>query len=71
MRTRLSWLDFKLGFRMLVRYPGPTVVASPGPGGLALVLLHSVVMLAICLLACLVPTRRALGIEPAEALKHA
>ena len=28
-------------------------------------------MLAICLLSCIVPTRRALGIEPAEALKHA
>ena len=28
---RLSWLDFKLGFRMLARYPGLTVV-----GGLAL-----------------------------------
>ena len=41
------------------------------PGGLALVLLHSVVMLAICLLACIVPTRRALGLEPTEALKDA
>src|SRR5690349_13174875 len=23
---RVSWLDFKLGFRMLVRYPGLTIV---------------------------------------------
>src|SRR6187455_1368968 len=28
---RVSWLDFKLGFRMLVRYPGLTIV-----GGLAM-----------------------------------
>ena len=28
---RMSWLDFKLGFRMLVRYPGLTLV-----GGLAM-----------------------------------
>ena len=34
MRTRLSWLDFKLGFRMLVRYPGPTW--SPRQGQAAL-----------------------------------
>lgn len=26
-QIRLSWLDFKLGFRMLVRYPGLTVMA--------------------------------------------
>jgi putative ABC transport system permease protein len=31
MRARLSWLDFKLGFRMLLRDPGLTVV-----GGLAM-----------------------------------
>ena len=30
-RLRLSWLDFKLGFRMLLRYPGLTLV-----GGLTL-----------------------------------
>jgi predicted permease len=28
MRTGLSWLDFKLGFRMLARYPMLTVVGS-------------------------------------------
>ena len=31
MKTRVSWLDFKLGFRMLARYPGLTLV-----GGLAM-----------------------------------
>ena len=25
---RFSWLDFKIGFRMLVRYPGLTVVGT-------------------------------------------
>src|SRR5262249_36102613 len=28
MRMRLSWLDFKLGFRMLSRYPMLTIVGS-------------------------------------------
>ena len=28
MRTGLSWLDFKLGFRMLARYPMLTIVGS-------------------------------------------
>ena len=28
MHMRLSWLDFKLGFRMLSRYPMLTVVGS-------------------------------------------
>ncbi|HEV2074837.1 MAG TPA: ABC transporter permease, partial [Thermoleophilaceae bacterium] len=31
MSTRISWLDFKLGFRMLIKYPGLTLV-----GGLAM-----------------------------------
>ena len=33
------------------------------------VLAYMVVMLAVCLLACIVPTRRALRIEPTEALR--
>jgi hypothetical protein len=32
-------------------------------------LAYAVFMLAVCLLACAVPTRRALSIEPTEALK--
>jgi putative ABC transport system permease protein len=31
MRSRISWLDLKLGFRMLVKYPGLTLI-----GGLAI-----------------------------------
>jgi predicted permease len=37
-------------------------------GGIALLLGYVAFMLGVCLLACVVPTRRALGVEPAEAL---
>jgi predicted permease len=37
--------------------------------GAALVVLYAALMTAVCMLACVVPTRRALGIEPTEALK--
>jgi predicted lysophospholipase L1 biosynthesis ABC-type transport system permease subunit len=37
--------------------------------GLALLLLYAALMLAVCLLACVVPTRRALAVEPVEALR--
>lgn len=33
-----------------------------------LVALHSMLMFGVCLLACVVPTRRALAVEPVEAL---
>ena len=36
---------------------------------LAMVLGYSACMLAVCLLACIFPTRRALGVEPTEALR--
>lgn len=39
------------------------------PRQYALVALHSVLMFGVCMLACVVPTRRALAVEPAEALK--
>jgi hypothetical protein len=45
-----------------------------GPAGLsvgdvALLVLYAAVMLAVCLLACVVPTRRALRVQPTEALR--
>jgi predicted permease len=37
--------------------------------GVGLMLLYGAVILAVCLLACVVPTRRALSVEPMEALR--
>ena len=39
------------------------------PGQVALLLVYAAFMLGVCLLACVVPTRRALGIQPTEALR--
>lgn len=39
------------------------------PARVALLLLYAAVILCVCLLACVVPTRRALGVEPVEALR--
>ena len=33
MRTRLSWMDMKLGLRMLIKYPGLTLLARRLPRG--------------------------------------
>ena len=38
------------------------------PRGVALLLAYMVLMLGVCLLACVVPTRRALRVEPTVAL---
>ena len=43
----------------------PTVTPRQG----LLVTAYAAVMMAVCLLACVVPTRRALGVEPTEALR--
>ena len=39
------------------------------PGGVALVVVYAAIILCVCLLACIVPTRRALRVEPMEALR--
>jgi len=44
------------------------VVPGLTPQQYGLVALHSVLMFGVCMLACVVPTRRALAVEPAEAL---
>ena len=38
-------------------------------GGLAMVVAYAIFMLGVCLLACIVPTRRALSVEPTVALR--
>jgi ABC-type antimicrobial peptide transport system permease subunit len=40
-----------------------------GPGGTALVAAYATLMLIVCMFACVVPTRRALRIEPTEAIR--
>ncbi|HEU4631316.1 MAG TPA: FtsX-like permease family protein, partial [Gemmatimonadaceae bacterium] len=42
---------------------------TPSLRGAALLAAYAVLMLGVCLLACIVPTRRALGVEPTEALR--
>jgi ABC-type antimicrobial peptide transport system permease subunit len=39
------------------------------PTGAAFIIAYAVLMMGVCALACIVPTRRALGIEPTEALR--
>jgi predicted permease len=38
-------------------------------GGAAIIVAYTIVMLGVCVLACVVPTRRALGVEPTIALR--
>ena len=52
----------------------PSPDAGPLGGGLslrqaALLVAYAAFMLGVCMLACIVPTRRALGVEPTEALR--
>jgi ABC-type lipoprotein release transport system permease subunit len=35
----------------------------------AMIVAYAILMLGVCLLACVVPTRRALGVEPTVALR--
>ncbi len=41
----------------------------PSPAQLAIIVGYAAVMLGVCLLACAVPARRALRVEPTEALR--
>jgi hypothetical protein len=55
------------GFIVLLSYA--IEGGSLSPKLVAMIIGYSIVMMAICMLACIVPTRRALAVEPTEALK--
>jgi putative ABC transport system permease protein len=55
---------------MLIRYTEfPGSESDLTPQGMAMILGYGMVMLGVCMLACVVPTRRALNIEPTIALR--
>jgi len=64
-----------LGGNALLALAGTVETEMPGLNGelslgqLAILAAYGVVMLGVCLLACIVPTRRALSIEPTIALR--
>jgi hypothetical protein len=64
----MSWTSFLAA----VPIHGPTQRASDGffaPTGAAMVGGYALLMIGVCLLACIVPARRALAVEPTIALK--
>ena len=46
-----------------------TETGGMGPGEATLLIAYALVMLGVCMLACIVPTRRALRVQPTQALK--
>lgn len=54
-----------LGLRVGLSDPG----LEPSAQEIAILLGYAAVMLGVCLLACVVPARRALGVVPTEALR--
>ncbi len=58
-----------LGADVLSRTEFQSAPISLSPGQVALLVVYAAFMLGVCLLACVVPTRRALGIQPTEALR--
>jgi ABC-type lipoprotein release transport system permease subunit len=46
-----------------------TLAGGLSLGQMAMLIAYAALMLGVCLLACVVPTRRALGVQPTEALR--
>ena len=85
--TEVSWLDWKLGARLLLKYPALTIIGGLSLAELDVVsarfaadqltadllvssVITSLIMAAVGVLACAAPARRALGIQPTEALRQ-
>jgi ABC-type antimicrobial peptide transport system permease subunit len=68
-------LGILAGAALIAAGRGTLATQMPGftdgltPRGVAIILAYAVVMLGVCMLACVVPTRRALGVEPTIALR--
>ena len=58
-----------LGFMGSIETEMPGLDGDLSAGQWAILAGYGVVMLGVCLLACIVPTRRALGVEPTVALR--
>jgi ABC-type lipoprotein release transport system permease subunit len=60
--------DLSYAFRMLIKSPAFTIVAVLGIGGSFAVV--SYILLIVCLVACYVPARATMRLDPMQALRH-
>ena len=58
-----------LGGMVIVGFFSRAVLGVPSAKEIGIMVAYAVLMLAVCLLACVVPTRRALRVQPTEALR--
>jgi ABC-type antimicrobial peptide transport system permease subunit len=58
-----------IGGAALVAVLARAVLGPLSAGQVSVLVLYAVLMFGVCLLACIVPTRRALRVEPTEALR--
>jgi len=57
-----------IGIQHTTQFSG-TQTGELGPGEVALLIGYAILMLGVCMLACIVPTLRALRVQPTEALR--